>query len=493
MRVERLGDAGLVVAPALSGSLVERAARLAAVASALRERRPDADVVQGGTSLLVIGATEDDVRLAARLADDVPAPAASHHEIEVVYDGPDLGAVADAAALSEREVARLHHEPTYTALVTGFLPGFAYLGEIDPKIVRPRLATPRKRVAPGAVGIAGTLTGVYPFASPGGWTWIARAIEPRLFDATRSPARRIAVLDTVRFVATARADETASVADVMAEVAADPAAALLIGRVAPVATVQDAGRPGLRGEGIPTGGAADPEVLAAANAAVGNPPSAAAIEIPLASFNATALRELWFSIDGGPATRVTHGETITVPAAASAVRYLAVAGGIDVPVMLGACSTLPVAALGGHHGRALRRGDRLRVGASRADVYPASPPFATKPGGALSVAPAPADARLGADALERLLAATFSVSTSRDRLGTRLDGARLPRTGDDRALPEPVVPGAVQVTTDGSVIVLGPDAATTGGYPVVAVLSRPAQGALARLRPGAEVRFHLSK
>ncbi len=492
MRVERLGDVGLVVAPELSGSLVERAARLAAVASALRERQPDADVVQGGTSLLVIGASEADVRVAARLAEDAPAPASSHHEIEVVYDGPDLGVVAEATALSERDVARLHAERTYTALVTGFLPGFAYLGEIDPKIVRPRLAAPRKRVAPGAVGIAGTLTGVYPFASPGGWNWIARAVEPRLFEPSRAPARRIAVLDTVRFVATERADEIA-VAGGMGEVSADPEAALLIGRVAPVATIQDAGRPGLRGEGIPTGGAADPELFAAANAAVGNPPSAAAIEIPLASFHATALRDLWISIDGGTATRVPRGETITVPAAASAVRYLAVAGGIDVPVMLGARSTLPVAALGGHQGRALRRGDRLRVGASRGDGGRASPAFATKPGGALAVSPAPADVRLGAGALERLLAGTFSVSPSSDRLGTRLDGARLPRTGDDRALPEPVVPGAVQVTTDGSVIVLGPDAATTGGYPVVAVLSRAAQGALARLRPGAELRFHLSK
>src|SRR5512139_909535 len=181
MRIDRIGEIGHLVAPDLAGALVDRARRLTAIASSLRSRLPEADVVQGGTSLLILGASEDDVRAASSIEVARGAASTLHHEIEVVYDGPDLAAVAEALGASELDVARLHAERTYTALVTGFLPGFAYLGEIDPTLVSPRLAVPRKQVAPGAVGIAGALTGVYPFASPGGWRWLGNAVAPRLF------------------------------------------------------------------------------------------------------------------------------------------------------------------------------------------------------------------------------------------------------------------------------------------------------------------------
>lgn len=488
------GDAGVLVSPALEGSLVERARSLAALAGSLRERLPGADVVQGGSSLLVLGATGAAIAAAAAVPPERRPDAAAHHDICVIYDGPDLAAIAERAGIRSQDVARLHAERTYTALVTGFLPGFAYLGEVDLRIAAPRLATPRKRVAPGAVGIAGSLTGVYPFASPGGWNWIARAIEPSLFDPSRDPPRRIGVLDTVRFVPVE--PEAVAVPPKPAEATTPGSApALEVGRCAPVATVQDRGRCGLRGHGIPWSGASDRETLDAANAAVGNDPDAAALEIPLASFEATALRDLVVSADGEPARRVAAGETIVVSSNERAVRYLAVRGGIDVPVMLGGRSTLAVAALGGHAGRSLRRGDRLAVGTEpegRIEASATAAPF-SRVDAPLTIVPAPPDPRLGAAALDRLVTGAFTISEATDRLGTRLGGARIPRTGDDRALPEPVLPGAIQVTTDGSVIVLGPDAATTGGYPVVAVLTPASRWALARLRPGSPVRLHLSK
>ncbi|NUO50121.1 MAG: carboxyltransferase domain-containing protein, partial [Polyangiaceae bacterium] len=293
------GDAAVIVSPPLEGSLVERARSLAALASSLRDQLPSADIVQGGSSLLVLGATTEAILAAVAVPVSPEQAAASHHDISVIYDGPDLAAVAERARITPEDVVRLHGERTYTALVTGFLPGFAYLGEVDPRIAAPRLATPRKRVAPGAVGIAGSLTGVYPFASPGGWNLIASAIEPRLFDQSRDPPRRIGVLDTVRFVPAERA-AVASSSDVAEAAHETGAPALEIGRSAPIATVQDRGRFGFRGRGLPWSGALDRETLDAANAAVGNDTDAAAIEIPLASFEAIARSDLVVSIDGEP-------------------------------------------------------------------------------------------------------------------------------------------------------------------------------------------------
>ncbi|WP_267146694.1 LamB/YcsF family protein [Pyxidicoccus xibeiensis] len=97
--------------------------------------------------------------------------------IRVRYDGLDLEAVAARSGLAAGEVARLHAARDYTVRCVGFLPGFAYLGEVDPRIAVPRLATPRTRVPALAVGIAGGRTGVYPFASPGGWNLIGTALD----------------------------------------------------------------------------------------------------------------------------------------------------------------------------------------------------------------------------------------------------------------------------------------------------------------------------
>lgn len=489
VRTTRIADA-ISVAPVLPDGPVARATELSSIARAVRAALPAADIAQGGNTLLVTGATEAQVR-AALSAPRPPAAGPRHHEIEIVYDGPDLEAVAESAGITPGEVASLHAGRTYTALVTGFLPGFAYLGEVDDELVMPRLASPRKRVAAGAVGIAGKLTGVYPFSSPGGWRWIGSARGARLFDPDRDPPRRIAVLDTVRFVgAEAATGSRAGAAPADVSGARDRGPVLVVGRVPPVATVQDLGRPGRRAHGIPASGALDADTLAAANRAVGNPSGAAAIEVLLGSFTAVAARDVTVSIDGSTAALVRSGQTLTVPSSERAVRYLAIQGGVDVPLVLGSRSTLTVAALGGFGGRALARGDEIPNGsASEASAHADGPqPLDDAP---LELVPTEPDPRLGPGALDVLLGSGFQVSTALDRLGTRLAGPPLPRAQDDLALPEPVLPGAVQITGDGSVIILGPDAAVTGGYPVAAYLTPDARHRLARRRPGEPVRFRL--
>lgn len=120
-------------------------------------------------------------------------------EIPVRYDGPDLADTARLSELTIDELVSLHSGREYAAHFVGFLPGFAYLGEVDERIVAPRLAEPRTRVPAGAVGVAGRQTGVYPFASPGGWRLVGRT-DVVLFDASRTPPVLIPPGARVRFV-----------------------------------------------------------------------------------------------------------------------------------------------------------------------------------------------------------------------------------------------------------------------------------------------------
>jgi UPF0271 protein len=133
--------------------------------------------------------------------DRIPlAAAASHpreHVIGVRYDGPDLDEVAALARLARDEVIGAHAAQVYVVRLIGFLPGFAYLGPVAPALALPRRATPRPRIDAGAVGIAGGYTGVYPFASPGGWNVVGRAVDFAPFDVERGA--RLALGDRVRF------------------------------------------------------------------------------------------------------------------------------------------------------------------------------------------------------------------------------------------------------------------------------------------------------
>lgn len=112
--------------------------------------------------------------------------------LPVCYDpelAPDLEDLAASTGLGVAEVARLHCSATYFVLATGFAPGFAYLGDVDPRIAMPRLPTPRRRVEAGSVGIADRRTGIYPAAGPGGWRLVGRVPSALFEDPTERIAR----------------------------------------------------------------------------------------------------------------------------------------------------------------------------------------------------------------------------------------------------------------------------------------------------------------
>lgn len=128
--------------------------------------------------------------------------APAEHEIPVCYDGPDLDEVARQTGLPTAEVIARHAAREYRVYLLGFVPGFAYLGELDPALVVPRRGSPRKRIPAGSVAIAGEQTAVYPLDTPGGWHLIGRT-SAVMFDPTRSPASLLAPGDLVRFVSVA--------------------------------------------------------------------------------------------------------------------------------------------------------------------------------------------------------------------------------------------------------------------------------------------------
>lgn len=275
-----------------------------------------------------------------------------------------------------------------------------------------------------------------------------------------------------------------------------------------MATVQDAGRFGHRAIGVPPSGAMDSAAFAAANLCVGNAPGAAAVEIALGR------GELRFETDGviavcGARLVAVIGERAVAPwvpipvRAGDALRidgvtdgqftYLAVRGGIDVPLVLGSRSTLMFAQLGGYEGRLLRSGDVLSVGdAARGEPRRVPPlrPDSTLP---IPIMRGPQHGEFGDPAWRTLLETTFRVSRVSNRAGYRLEGATVVHQIPTDRPSEPTCVGAIQVPGGGEPVVLMPDGPTVGGYPKIAVVRERAIGTLAQRVPGSAVRFVLEE
>ena len=274
--------------------------------------------------------------------------------------------------------------------------------------------------------------------------------------------------------------------------------------------VQDAGRPGHAASGVPASGAMDPFAAAAANRLLGNPAGAALLEIVLRgprlrvtgpSQGALVGAAFTAELDGRPIPLggpfdLFEGAELDIGAAIDGARtFLAIAGGLAVPEVLGSRSTYLRGGLGGWQGRALAAGDRLPVGGSRGAPTLAGPFRAFVPrGGAypLRALLGPQWNRFSAAARNAFFAEEFRVGSRSDRVGVRLAGPALPTLGGPDIRPEPAWPGAVQVTASGEAIVLGPDHPTTGGYAKLATVITADLPTLAYLRPGDRVRFRPS-
>ena len=133
--------------------------------------------------------------------EEMELPEARRVEIPVCYEGefgPDLAEVGSLHGMTAAQAIELHASVEYLVYFLGFVPGFAYLGELPEALVTPRLAAPRRKVPAGSVGIAGHQTGVYPFATPGGWRLIGRT-PVTMFQAEREGLSLLSIGDRVKF------------------------------------------------------------------------------------------------------------------------------------------------------------------------------------------------------------------------------------------------------------------------------------------------------
>jgi KipI family sensor histidine kinase inhibitor len=515
MRITTLGDGAWLLT--LADEIGEAAlTRVRALAVALRGAELPAcrEVVPAFTSVAVVG--EPGVDLGALREGIEAVVATAHHavvppgrcwEIPVCYGGeagPDLAEVARCTGLSEVEVKRLHAAGNYRVHAVGFSPGFPYLAGLEPRLQVPRRATPRTRVPAGSVAIGGAQTGIYPSAGPGGWQLLGRT-NWQLFHPTRRPPARLQVGDQVKFVPVDVLPSSGG-----GSAAADDAGPSSQGGVAVVSpgvltTLQDAGRAGWRDQGVGPGGAVDGVALAVANLVVGNRADAAALEWTWRGPILHWRREAWVALAGcgaagyplGRPWRVRAGDSLDLrePARPGARGYLAVAGGWQVPAVLGSAATDLRGGFGGHAGRALRAGDRLtwsEVAREPRPGWSVSPRLlgeSTAGVNTLRLVRGAQAAEFGAEGWQRLTTSEFVIRSDSDRMGTRLHGPTLTRLTTGDLISAPILPGAIQVPAGGQAIVLMAEAQTLGGYPVIAHVITADQGRLAQLRPGDRVRW----
>ncbi|PST46828.1 hypothetical protein CPA40_04025 [Bifidobacterium callitrichos] len=494
-------------------------------------------------------------------------------EIPVVYNGEDLGDVARMLGISESEVIARHSGHPWTVAFGGFAPGFDYLTGGDPIFDVSRKTSPRLAVPAGAVGLAGTFSGVYPRSSSGGWQLIGTTDTP-MWDERATPPALLRPADTVRFtpvrarvrlgdsLTTAspasdshRHDRIAHTTCSDASSAVPVAAALEVRNPGVLSTFQDEGRDAAR-MGVTGSGATDRRAFRLANDLVGNPAGTPAIEITGGDASFVAHGDLTVAVTGAPvdititgtdaittagavcatghpatfpvtrqeAFLLRDGETLTIGTPRAGLRdYLAVRGGFDVPEILDSASTDTMSHLGPNPLRPrqllairhdwwrtshtassrppLTRGlsakltggeiaQRIATTVGFPELWPDGLPRANGQATMLAVTMGPRDDWFTPDAIALFLDQEWTVTAQSNRVGLRLEGARSLQRGDCRELAsEATLPGAIEVPTSGQPVLFLRDQPVTGGYPVIAVLTRAALDLAGQLPPGARIRF----
>jgi len=275
----------------------------------------------------------------------------------------------------------------------------------------------------------------------------------------------------------------------------------------PLTTIQDLGRFGHLRVGIPTSGPMDPEAFLLANRLVGNPDGAAGLECTLIGPRVEFADDRLVAVTGADMAPTVNGapvpawETVPVkpgdvlrlgPARTGVRAYLAVAGGLETPLVLGSRSTYVRGRLGGLGGRALRRGDRLPLGAA-APARPrrVRPGHAPMYGGeaAVAVILGPQDDRFTAAGIDAFLTGPYELLPQSDRMGARLKGPFIEHTRGHDIVSDGVPMGGIQVIGEGQPIVLLADRQSAGGYTKIATVCSFHLGRIAQLKPGGRLSF----
>ena len=281
-------------------------------------------------------------------------------------------------------------------------------------------------------------------------------------------------------------------------------------------TIQDLGRRGSQRFGVSVSGVLDLQAAVLANRLVGNPPSSAVLESLFGGVSLVFDADTKIAVTGAEVTVDVDGhvlpiwETLIVPANAvlniSAARaglyaYVAVAGGLDIPWVLGSCSTHVASGIGGLDGRALASGDILPIGdETNGNARPSAGTTLPNPvvpachdyGDRIRVTSGPQYNAFDDDAKSSFLASNFTISNLTDRQGARLDGAEISAIGGKHDIvSDPAYMGAVQVPADGKPIILLADRQPTGGYAKIASVIAADLPSVVQKSPGSEIAFEM--
>jgi len=275
----------------------------------------------------------------------------------------------------------------------------------------------------------------------------------------------------------------------------------------PQTTVQDAGRAGQMRYGIPPSGPVDRSSFVLANRLVGNAAGAAALEFTLTGPRLRAEAPCTVAVTGAEAPVTLNdapapawttlvlaaGDVVKIGAARTGVRgYVAFGGGVDVPPVLGSRATYLRGGLGGMRGRALARDDAFRLGPT-APVRRRAVPAASRPqwGGetVLRVVLGPQADRFTDEGVAAFLGSAYEVLPQSDRMGARLNGARIAHARGHDIISDGIALGAVQVPGDGQPIVLLVDRQSTGGYTKIATVCSFDIARVGQAKPGQRLRF----
>jgi antagonist of KipI len=268
------------------------------------------------------------------------------------------------------------------------------------------------------------------------------------------------------------------------------------------------GREGFGLIGVSPSGAADPVSLRIGNRLVGNPQGVAALEMTLVGGVFKFEQESVIAVTGadfGPclngvtlpmwtSVQIQEGQTITFgPSRSGARAYLCIQGGIAVEPFLGSASTHVLSGLGGFEGRALRKGDRLELGAASSPFHKRSvSPKALEslqPRKTIRVTDGPQSDWFGDSAWNIFTESMFRVTEQSNRMGIRLEGPLIPMDGSREMITEGVSLGAIQVPASGQPIILFVEQQTTGGYPKIANVISADLHSLGQLRPRDAIHF----
>lgn len=274
----------------------------------------------------------------------------------------------------------------------------------------------------------------------------------------------------------------------------------------PLTTVQDSGRFGALGKGFSPGGAMDMDAMTVANLLVGNAPGVGVLEMTMLGITARFDCETVIALTGAdmstrlndePIARyasiaVHPGDILSMKAAKNGVlAYLSVAGGFDLPLVMGSVSTNLKCALGGFQGRKLKTGDELPLNQSGAPFLPrqVSPPEDYPDCISLRVLLGPQDDAFTQKGIDTFLGCEYTVTDKADRMGIRLSGEIIESKNGVDILSDGIAAGSVQIPASGTPIIMMADRQTTGGYAKIATVISADLSRAAQARPGTRIRF----